>query len=43
MSEKKSFGYRMGQVLGGILVVCGVLCLSAIAIALTGKFIFWLI
>jgi hypothetical protein len=38
-NKKKSFGYFIGQVTGGIIVACGAVCIGGLAIALTVKLI----
>ena len=42
MNDKKSFGYFVGQIFGAILVACIGICLAAILIAGTIKFIGWI-
>lgn len=41
--EKKSFGYLAGKFIGAVLVTCIAICISAVMVALTARFIMWLI
>lgn len=41
--EEKTLAQRIGSLLGTVIVGCVAICLMAIAIALTAKFILWLI
>lgn len=38
-----SFMYKLGYAIGCLVFGCIALCLAAVLIALTAKFIFWLI
>lgn len=42
MDKKVSFGYRAGQFIANVFVACCTICVSAILIALTIRFIAWL-
>lgn len=42
MNEKVSFGTKVGRFVGNLFVICLATCISAIAIALTARFILWL-
>lgn len=41
-TTRKTFGYRVGQFLGGVILLCLALCVSAVVVALTLKLLFWL-
>lgn len=42
MDKKNSFGTKVGRFLGNVFVACIAACLSAIAIAITVRFIVWM-
>lgn len=42
MNKEKTFGAKIGQFLGAVFITCIAACLSAIAIALTVRFIAFL-
>lgn len=42
MEKEKSFGYKTGRFLANVLIACVTTCLSAVAIALTVRFIMFL-
>lgn len=37
-NNNKGFGYRLGQLVGSVVIICGI----TIVMALTLKFLFWL-
>lgn len=41
MDNETSFGTKVGQFIGNVFVACLGACISAIAIALTVRFIIW--
>lgn len=43
MSNKKPFGAMLGDLLAKIIVACLFLCLAAVVVTLTAKFIGWMI
>jgi 1,4-dihydroxy-2-naphthoate octaprenyltransferase len=43
MNEKKTLSYWIGHICGTVVLACLAICIMAIVVALTYKFIFWLL
>ena len=41
-NKKKTLGYRLGTLLGAVILICIVACIASICILSTWKFLVWL-
>jgi hypothetical protein len=42
MDNKNTFGYKLGQILGGVVLGSVALCIASVVVALTLKFMAWI-